>query len=95
MKIGIVLSAPPTYSETFFNSKIEGLLSNGHEVTLFTQKDNDSFGLCPVKTSPRVFRKNPVFQLVYSLQVFIGLLAYPGRLGRFYRLEKGAKRSLL
>ena len=32
MKIGIVLSQTPGYSETFFNSKIKGLLKNGVDV---------------------------------------------------------------
>ena len=35
MKIGIVLSSTPAYSETFFNSKIKGLQKNGFEVVLF------------------------------------------------------------
>ncbi len=37
MKIGIVLSNPPGYSETFFTSKIKGLQDNGFEVVLFVQ----------------------------------------------------------
>ena len=41
MKIGIVLSSIPAYSETFFNSKIKGLQKNGFEVVLFiNSKDN-------------------------------------------------------
>lgn len=36
MKIGLVLSKVPGYSETFIRSKISGLIKMGHEVTLFT-----------------------------------------------------------
>ena len=36
MKIGLVLSSPPGYSETFFRSKIKGLQANGYEVVLIT-----------------------------------------------------------
>jgi glycosyltransferase involved in cell wall biosynthesis len=35
MKIALVLSNIPAYSETFFNNKIKGLQENGFEVTLF------------------------------------------------------------
>jgi glycosyltransferase involved in cell wall biosynthesis len=35
MRIGLVLPAVPAYSETFFRSKISGLIENGHEVVLF------------------------------------------------------------
>jgi colanic acid/amylovoran biosynthesis glycosyltransferase len=35
MKIGLVLPALPAYSETFFRSKVNGLIEEGHEVILF------------------------------------------------------------
>lgn len=35
MKIGLVLPALPAYSETFFRTKIQGLIEEGHEVVLF------------------------------------------------------------
>lgn len=41
MKIGLVLSNTPSYSETFFNSKIKKLQESGHEVTLFAKKNKD------------------------------------------------------
>jgi len=36
LKIGIVLTSVPAYSETFFSNKINGLIENGMEVILFT-----------------------------------------------------------
>ena len=36
LKIGLVLSLPPGYSETFFRNKIAGLQQHGFEVILFT-----------------------------------------------------------
>ena len=53
MHIGIVLAATPGYSETFFLSKISGLLSAGHHVILFTGKADPNFNLCPVVIRPR------------------------------------------
>lgn len=38
LKIGIVLSSVPGYSETFFRNKIKGLQSNGMDVTLFVDE---------------------------------------------------------
>ena len=49
MKIGLVLSRTPAYSETFFISKIEGLQKNGFEVVLFVNLKDTHFDLCTVK----------------------------------------------
>ena len=49
MKIGLVLSRTPAYSETFFISKIEGLQKNGFEVVLFVNSKDTHFDLCTVK----------------------------------------------
>ena len=64
MKIGIVLSQPPGYSETFFNSKIEGLQKNGFEVTLFCQNNGVGFNTCKVKRFSKT-TSNPIIQLLY------------------------------
>ena len=49
MKIGLVLSSTPSYSETFFISKIKGLQKHGFEVVLFVNHTNNGFNLCKVK----------------------------------------------
>ena len=57
MKIGLVLPAPPGYSETFFRSKIRGLQEAGHDVLLFTgrQDKTGTTGLnCSIHCSPDV-----------------------------------------
>ena len=41
MKIALVLPAVPGYSETFFQSKIKGLLSHGHQVIVITSKKDE------------------------------------------------------
>mgnify|MGYP000509817364 FL=1 len=55
MRIGIVLPAVPTYSETFFNTKIKGLEKHGFSVVVFTNSSNkvtsDSF---EIKTAPKL-----------------------------------------
>ncbi len=40
MRIGLVLNNTPTYSETFFNNKINSLLKAGFEVKVFSIKSN-------------------------------------------------------
>jgi colanic acid/amylovoran biosynthesis glycosyltransferase len=94
MKIGLVLSSTPGYSETFFSSKIKGLQKQGIEVVLFTQQVEEQFNLCPVITAPKVY-KNIVFQ-VFSMAVnLLSLLPYFNTVKRFVKLEKSQNKSLL
>ncbi|GAA0764279.1 glycosyltransferase family 4 protein [Psychroflexus lacisalsi] len=87
MKITLVLSQPPGYSETFFRSKIKGLKANGHQVVLVTAATNKSFDLCAHIQHPRVY-KNPIRQLLSMLLVFVGLLAYWTKVNRYINLER-------
>ncbi|MFD2550401.1 glycosyltransferase family 4 protein [Bizionia sediminis] len=91
-KIGLVLSQPPSYSETFFNSKIKGLKENGHTVTLFTGPCVTSYKACTHKTSPKLYAFLPQ-QLLNMLIVGVQLLPYLNRVTRFYVLEKQAGSS--
>ncbi|WP_417857383.1 glycosyltransferase family 4 protein [Xanthomarina gelatinilytica] len=94
MNIGIVLSNCPGYSETFFNSKIKGLKESGMAVTLFCQKIDNSFQLCPVVEAPKV-SANPILMTGYFLKEFIQLLPYSKKVLRFIALEKKKGSSLL
>lgn len=98
LKIGIVLSAAPGYSETFFRSKINGLQKAGHEVILFV-------GRKPLEAQPcRVVYSWPVYR--WTLWQFVvmawGLLSVfcraPRRVWKFYCLERqsgnGFKQSI-
>ena len=87
MKIGLVLSSTPSYSETFFNSKIKGLQQNGFEVMLFVQHASPIFKLCPVYNSPKVF-KNPILQFFSMLWVFLKLVPKLKTIIKYIRLEK-------
>ncbi|MDX1365566.1 MAG: glycosyltransferase, partial [Arenibacter latericius] len=87
MRIGIVLSQPPGYSETFFRSKILGLQENGVEVCLFCQHRNDEFTLCPIVVSPKV-SKNPFLQLCFFIKEFVLLLPYLFTVIRYVKLER-------
>jgi len=86
MKIGIVLAQPPGYSETFFNSKIEGLQKNGFEVILFCQNKNPSFNICKVEEFPKT-NSNPLFQLLLFLKVYLSLLPHIKNVMNWYKLE--------
>ena len=91
MRIGIVLSKTPAYSETFFNLKIKGLMDNGFEVVLFVQKKEKEFDLCPVIESPKV---GSLFTFVFVLWSIIKLLVrYPKRVKTFVKLERKSCRS--
>jgi len=85
-KIGLVLSQPPGYSETFFQSKIKGLIAQGMEVALYCQKGDDDFKLCPVIISPAVSR-NPIIQGFYFLKVYLQLLLHLRAVLKYVQLE--------
>jgi colanic acid/amylovoran biosynthesis glycosyltransferase len=77
MRIGIVLPSVPSYSETFFRSKIAGLLESGFEVTLFVKNGKNSKNfICPVKVHPRI-SSVLVLRLIQSLfwLFYVALLA--------------------
>ena len=92
MKIGLVLSKTPSYSETFFNSKIKGLMSSGNEVVLFVQHKNIDFKLCRVVVATNLPNK-PLSQLLRSLLVLISLLPHLQTVVKFVSMEKRTKRS--
>jgi|SRR5690554_146661 len=87
MKIALVLSQPPGYSETFLRSKIIGLQKNGMEVTLYCRSAKGSFNLCPVVLRP-IVSKNPLLQLLYFAKTFLGLLPHISVVRRYLTLEK-------
>ncbi|RSK40495.1 glycosyltransferase family 4 protein [Mangrovimonas spongiae] len=87
MKIGLVLSQAPAYSETFFKSKIEGLQKSGFQVVLFCQDNKTGFDGCEVKLFSKVTRYS-VLQAINVFRVFLGLLPYGRRVKRWYTIEK-------
>jgi colanic acid/amylovoran biosynthesis glycosyltransferase len=79
-RIGLVLSAVPGYSETFFRNKIYGLQTAGYEVFLFV---TDEYGSAPVAFGCSVISapdfKKPLFRkTLISLRVLLKtLVLYP------------------
>lgn len=87
MRIGIILSNTPAYSETFFRSKIKGLQENGVEVRLFCQSKEEDFRLCPVSESPKV-SWNSLLQTWYFIREFALLLPHLATVIRYIKLER-------
>ncbi len=87
MKIALVLSSPPGYSETFFNALIKGLKEQGHDVTLYTGDVGYSFNLCKHVKHPAI-QKYAVFQIFSMLYVGLTLLTSFKAVKRFFYLEK-------
>lgn len=87
MRIGIVLSQTPGYSETFFRSKIKGLCDHGMEVRLFCQNNKGDFDLCPVVTSSKISH-NPLLQAWFFVKEFILLLPFLPVIVRYIKLER-------
>lgn len=91
MKVGLVLAAPPGYSETFFRNKIKGLQENGVEVILFVNAFTGKLNQLPCKVirAPEFNKKNPV-RNVYTGLVQIGkaILTNPIKSYRLYYTER-------
>ena len=87
MTIGLVLSKTPAYSETFFISKIEGLIAQGHQVILFCGENQNEFNLCRVVLLPKP-HTNVVIQIVLFIWVYMSLIPHFKSVLRFIRLEK-------
>ncbi len=94
MKIGIVLPQTPGYSETFFTSKIKGLLKNGVDVCVYCQTQKDDFNLCPVSLSPKV-SKNPLIQAWYFIKEFLLLLPHLATVMRYIKIERNEGRGFI
>lgn len=89
MIIGLVIPSTPSYSETFFNSKIKGLLKNGFKVVVFAQTIDSGFKLCKVVKSPKV-RGNKLFLLLNTVKVFFKLLLHLKKVIKYYKLLKNS-----
>lgn len=87
MTIGLALSAPPNYSETFFNNKIKGLQANGIKVILFVGQKRDGFSLCKVHKMPTVYKNIFLFAFQYVF-VALSLLPHFKSVLQFVKLEK-------
>ena len=71
MHIGIVLPSVPGYSETFFRSKISGLLENNFQVTLFVKnKQKGQTFICPIVQHP-MLHSNSVLRLLQTISIFL------------------------
>ena len=93
-RIGIVLNNVPSYSETFFLNKINGLIERGARVTIFAEKRGRVF---PAHWKIAAPFKLPANILLRNVYVFAGILKVavgrPGKSYKFYKLEKAAGRS--
>ncbi|RZN83103.1 MAG: glycosyltransferase [Winogradskyella sp.] len=92
MKIGIVLAQPPSYSETFFNSKIKGLSEHGYTVELYVRQKSLENANYKVVAAPKL-SKNRIVQLFKTVFVLLSLLPNLKRVSRFIKLEKSIGRS--
>src|SRR4030095_8644785 len=87
MKIGLVLSRPPGYSESFFRNKISGLINHGFEVELFVDVADRSFKLCPQYALPG---KVSFYGFIYAGYT---LIRRPFRSVQFFKQEFRANKK--
>ena len=88
MRIGIVLSSGPGYSETFFKTKIIGLSKIGTEVILFsrslTNPELNCKHICPYP----VFKHPLLRALCVVLILPVVFLRAPRSVVRYWKFEK-------
>ena len=94
MKIGMVLSSSPGYSETFLTSKISGLQIQGHTVILYCQDVLPEFSLCETVTLPNSSTKS-IYLPFKVLYTYLSLLFYLKPVYQFCKLEQQSKTPLL
>ncbi len=89
-RIGLVLSAVPGYSETFFRNKISGLQRDGFEVVLFVdyKKPNDSDFGCPVVAAHNLGRGLLKTLWYIFVAILKSVFSHPKRSFRLYQLNK-------
>ncbi len=67
--IGLVLPSIPGYSETFFRSKINGLLANNFNIIVFVNKKNKKINLpCKIVCAPDFSKINLLFSIFICLK---------------------------
>lgn len=93
-RIGIVLAKTPGYSETFLVNKIEGLVTGGFEVTLFTdRKSNKPYRLCREYTA-YTLPQNVFFRSIKVIAVlFLTFMRTPFRTVAYYHLERTERKT--
>jgi colanic acid/amylovoran biosynthesis glycosyltransferase len=93
INIGLVLPAIPGYSETFFHTKINGLINHGFKVSLFVSKKGD---LGPLSDSVSVYSQANIRNKLYLFITLISSLTlHPIICFRFLKLEKSSNRNWL
>lgn len=92
MTIGIVLSQPPVYSETFFNSKIKGLQESGFQVVLFVNSNPNSFSSCKTIVAPE-WHKSLLKKLCLIFWMLFKVIQNFNSVFTFIYLERKANRS--
>jgi len=92
MTIGIVLSQPPVYSETFFNSKIKGLQESGFQVVLFVNSNPNSFSSCKTIVAPE-WHKSLLNKLCLIFWMLFKVIQNFNSVFTFINLERKANRS--
>lgn len=93
-RIGLVLPNIPTYSETFFNSKIKGLQENGYEVVLFSKSSKkNQYSSYKIVTAPN-FAVRP-YLIIEILLIFWTCLIYFKKASKLYELNRNEGKSFL
>ncbi|MCW5912354.1 MAG: glycosyltransferase family 4 protein [Cyclobacteriaceae bacterium] len=85
LRIGIVLSSVPAYSETFFQTKIDGLLERGFDVILFAKGKKDGLNAKVITPYP-VLGFRPAMFIVLPVVLSLTLLKSPRVFFKYVKL---------
>lgn len=95
LRIGIVLSSVPSYSETFFINKINGLAELGYKIVLFAKGSSKDYLKCEVVNPYPVLNNIILKVLLFLIVLLVTGIRAPKALYRFYQLESKEGESLI
>ena len=92
MHLGLVLLTLPGYSETFINSKINGLISNGFKISLFIESDlvKNHIISGPLKIYYQPNRRKIILMPFFLLRI---IFTRPSKLLKFIKSERASKKN--
>lgn len=96
-RIGLVLAQVPSYSETFFRSKIKGLQDHGYEVILFVDGSSKTDPSLPCQVKfPTIEKTNLIRSFFGFISTFLQILVrHPLRSAAHYKKDRQAGRGFL
>lgn len=92
MKIGIVLTSLPNYSETFFNNKVKVLIDSGYSISIFVNNSRSNTEILPFEvpifSQPDIEKKTSLL-----IKLILLIITSPKVIYKFIKLENLSRKK--